>query len=59
VGDSHTRICGYEVKQLLYNDFEVLGFVNPESRLKFIKCTAGVNNQQSNKEGCSDAMGWL
>jgi len=36
IGDSHTRGCAFEVKQLLCNDFKVLGFVNPGSGMKFI-----------------------
>jgi hypothetical protein len=36
-GNSHARGCASKVKQLLYNDFEVLGFVNPGSGMKFIK----------------------
>ena len=35
--DSHTGECASEVKQLLHNDFEVPGFVNPGSEIKFIK----------------------
>jgi len=29
IGDSQARGCASKLKQLLYNDFEVLGFVNP------------------------------
>jgi hypothetical protein len=28
IGDSQARGCASKVKQLLHNDFEVLGFVN-------------------------------
>ena len=35
-GDSHASGCASAVK-LLYNDFEVLGFVNPGSGMKSIK----------------------
>jgi len=37
IGDSHARGCASEVKKLLYNDFEVLGFVNPGSGMKFME----------------------
>jgi len=43
MGNCHTRGCGYKVKQKLHNDFEVLSFVNPGSRSKFIKHTARVS----------------
>ena len=36
IGKSHARGRASKVK-LLYNDFEVLGFVNPGSGMKFIK----------------------
>jgi hypothetical protein len=34
--NSHGRGCASKVKQLLYTNFEVLGFVNPGSGMKFI-----------------------
>jgi hypothetical protein len=37
IGDSHAGGCAFEVKQLLYNNFEVLCFVNPGSGMKFIE----------------------
>jgi hypothetical protein len=37
IDDSHARGWASKVKQLLYNDFEVLGFVNPGSGMKFIE----------------------
>jgi hypothetical protein len=45
-GNSHARGCASEVKQLVYNNFEILGFVNPGVRIEFIKDTARVNIQQ-------------
>ena len=56
MGDSHTRGCGCKVRQMLYNDFEVLGFVNPGSRMKFVKDTARVNIVQLT---CGGAVGRL
>jgi hypothetical protein len=50
VGDSHVRGCATEVNQLLKNDCEVLGFVNPGSGMKYIKGTAKVKLQQLSKE---------
>jgi hypothetical protein len=49
-GDSHTRGHASEVRQLLYNDYEVLGFVNPGSGIKFIQDTASLNIQQLTKK---------
>jgi hypothetical protein len=46
MGNTHTRGCGYKLRKLLYNDFEVLSFVNPGSRTKFVKDTARLNIQQ-------------
>ena len=40
MGNSHTRERGYKVRQLLYNGFEVLIFINPGSRINFTKDTA-------------------
>ena len=37
MGDSHARNCATEVSQRLNNDFEVMGFVNPSSGMKYIK----------------------
>ena len=37
VGDSHARNCATKVSQWLNNDFEVMGFVNPGSGMKYIK----------------------
>jgi hypothetical protein len=50
VGDSHARGCATEVNHLLKNDFEVLGFVNPGSGMKYIKDTSKVKLQQLSKE---------
>jgi hypothetical protein len=50
VGDSHARKCATELGQLLNNDFEVLGFVNPGSGMKYIKDTPGVKLQQLSKK---------
>ena len=50
VGDSHARKCASEVSQLLNNDFEVLGFVNPGSEMKYIKDTSRVKLQQLSKK---------
>jgi hypothetical protein len=41
-----------EVKQLLNNDFEVFGFANPGSGMKFIKDTAKVKIQKCNRWFC-------
>jgi hypothetical protein len=49
LGDSHARGCATEVKHLLKNDFEVLGFVNPGSGMKYIKGTSKVKLQQLTK----------
>ena len=49
-GECHTRGCASEVRQLLYNDFEGLSFVNPGSGIKLIKDTARMNIQQLTKE---------
>jgi hypothetical protein len=49
LGDSHASGCAAKVKHLL-NDFEVLGFVNPGSRMKFVKDTARVKLQQLTKK---------
>ena len=35
-GDSHARGCASEVRQQLYSDYEVLGFVNSGLGIKFI-----------------------
>jgi hypothetical protein len=52
LGDSHAKGCGTGVKHLLNNDFEVFGFVNPGSGMKFIKDIARVKLQQlTKKEG--------
>jgi hypothetical protein len=56
MGTNHARGCGNEVRQLLCSDFEVLSFINPVSRMKFIKDTARVNIQQLT---CGGATGWL
>jgi hypothetical protein len=50
LGDSHTRGCAAELDCLLNNDFEVLGFVNPGSGMKFIKDTARVKLEQLTKK---------
>jgi hypothetical protein len=50
VGDSHARKCATEVSQLLNNDFEVLGFVNLGSGMKYIKDTSRVKLQQLSKK---------
>jgi hypothetical protein len=34
LGDSHARVCAVEVKHLLNNKFEVLGFVNSGSEME-------------------------
>jgi hypothetical protein len=39
LGDSHARECATKVGRLLNNDFEVLGFVNAGSGMKYIKDT--------------------
>jgi len=49
-GNSHARGRTSEVRQLLYNDYEVLGFVNPGSGMKFIQDTARLNIQQLTKK---------
>jgi RNase P/RNase MRP subunit p30 len=49
LGDSHTRGCAAEVKQLLNNKFEVLGLVNSGSGMEFIKDTARVKLHQLKK----------
>jgi len=49
LGDSHARGCAAEVSHLLNNGFEVLGFVNPESGMKYIKGTSRVKLQQLTK----------
>jgi hypothetical protein len=49
-GDSHTRGCASEVRQLLYNDYEVLSFENPGSGMKFIQDTARMNIQRLTKK---------
>jgi len=48
--DSHARGCATRVKHLLNNDFEMFGFVNPGSGMKFIKDTARVKLQQLTKK---------
>jgi hypothetical protein len=53
VGDSHARKCATEVSQLLNNDFEVLGFVNPGSGMKYIKDTSRVKLQHLSKKDVS------
>jgi hypothetical protein len=40
LGDSHARGCASEVKNQLNNEYEVSGFVNPESDMKNIKESA-------------------
>jgi hypothetical protein len=50
LGNSHARECATGVKYLLNNDFEVFGFVNPGSGMKFIKDTARVKLQQLTKK---------
>jgi hypothetical protein len=50
VRDSHARRCATEVSHLLNKDFEVLGFVNPGSGMKYIKDTSGVKLQQLSKK---------
>ena len=49
LGDSHTRGCATEVKHLLNNKYEVLGFVNSGSEMEFIKDTARVKLHQLTK----------
>jgi hypothetical protein len=43
IGDRHAKECASKLRQLLYNGFEVIRFVNPGSGMKFIKDTARVN----------------
>lgn len=50
ITDSHARRRASEVRQLLYNDYEVLGFVNPGSGMKFTQDTAKVSIQQLTKK---------
>jgi hypothetical protein len=50
IGDSHARICASKIRQLLYNGFEVLDFVNPGSGMKFIKDKARVYIQRLKKK---------
>lgn len=50
VGDSHARGCATEVNHLLKDDFEVIGFVNPGSVMKYIKDKSKVKLQQLYKE---------
>jgi hypothetical protein len=49
LGDSHARGCATEVNHLLKNSFEVPGFVNPGSRMKYMKNTSKVKLQQLTK----------
>ena len=46
IGDGHARGCTAEVKHLLNNKFEVLGFANSGSGVEFIEDASGVNLQQ-------------
>jgi hypothetical protein len=48
--DSHARGCAAEVSHLLNDDFEVLGFVNPGSGMKYIKDMSRMKVQQLSKE---------
>ena len=50
VGDSHARNCATEVSQLLNNDFEVMGFVNRGSGMKYIKDISSEKLQQLSKK---------
>jgi hypothetical protein len=50
IGNSHTRECAYVVRQLLHNNYEVLGFINPGSGMKFIHDTTRMNIQQLTKK---------
>jgi len=50
LGDSHARGCDSEVSHLLNNDFEVVGFINPEAGMKYIKDTSRVKLQQLTKK---------
>ena len=49
LGDSHPRGYATEVNRLLKNGFEVLGFVNPGSGIKYMKNTSKVKLQQLTK----------
>jgi hypothetical protein len=50
LGESHARGCAAEVGRLLNNDFEVLGFVNPSSGMKYIKDMFRMKLQQLTKK---------
>ena len=58
VGDSHIRNCTTEVSQWLNNHFEVMGFVNPGSGMKYIGHIQGKFTEVI-KERCVCAMGGL
>jgi hypothetical protein len=57
LGNSHSRECATGVKYLLNNDFEVFGFVNPGSGMKFIKDTVRVKLQQLTKKDVMVLLG--
>jgi len=50
VGDSHARGCAASVKNLLNNNFEVFGSINPGSGMKGIMDTARVKLQKLTKK---------
>ena len=50
VGDGHARNYATKVRQLLNNDFEVMGFVNPGSGMKYINNISSEKLQQLSKK---------